>query len=87
MVHPEFSSKAQRNEGLWKNDFASLQEADYTRQDGVIGYGWVARYTRAFLDAYLKQDSAEKGFLLKNSEENGVPSHVMAVHLRSAKEQ
>ena len=31
LIHPEFSSKAQRNELLWKNEFSHLQEADYNR--------------------------------------------------------
>lgn len=87
MIHPEFSSKAQRNEGLWKNEFAGLQEADYDRHDGVIGYSWVARYTRAFLDAYLKQDRSAKEFLERAPAENGVPKHTMAVHFRAAMQQ
>jgi len=86
MIHPEFSSKAQRNEGLWQNEFTSLQEADYNRQDGVTGYAWVARYARAFLDAYLNQDTAAKTFLQKTPLENGVPAHTMAVHFRAAKD-
>lgn len=85
LIHPEFSSKAQRNELLWKNEFSHLQEADYDRQDGMIGYAWVARYTRAFLDAYLKHDTAATTFLRNTPAENGVPLHVMGVDFRSAK--
>lgn len=84
LIHPEFSSKGQRNEGLWKNEFARLQEADYDRQDGIIGYSWVARYTRAFLDAYLKQDHSAKEFLERAPVENGVPKHTMAARFRAA---
>jgi pimeloyl-ACP methyl ester carboxylesterase len=85
LVHPEFSSKAQRNEELWTREFATLQEADYDRQDGVIGYSWVARYTRAFLGTYLKQDSSAKEFMERPPIENGVPKHTMAVRFRAAK--
>ncbi len=38
LVHPEFSSMAQRNEAFWKQDFSRIQEADYDREDGNIGY-------------------------------------------------
>jgi tetratricopeptide (TPR) repeat protein len=84
LVHPEFSSRAQRNEGIWANEFAGMQEADYGRQDGVIGYAWVARYTREFLDAYLKQDAAAKQFLTNTPAENGVALHTIAVQYRRA---
>jgi pimeloyl-ACP methyl ester carboxylesterase len=84
LVHPEFSSRAQRNEAIWRDEFAGLQEADYGREDGVIGYAWVARYTRAFLDAHLKHDAKAEQFLKNTPAENEVPSHVMAVHYRRA---
>lgn len=83
--HPEFSSISQRNERLWQLDFPSWQrEADYTREDGITGYTWVARYTREFLDAYLKHDEQALEFLKSTPGQNGVPSHVMAVQFRGA---
>ena len=84
LFHPEFISLGQRNELMWKDEAAHLQEADYTREDGIVGYGWVARYTRAFLDGYLKHDAAATKFLRNTPGENGVPAHMMGVTFRSA---
>lgn len=83
LVHPEFSSRAQRNEDIWKNEMANLQEADYRREDGMIGYGWMARYTREFLDNYLKHSAAATQFLKRTPSENGVPPHVMYVTFKT----
>jgi tetratricopeptide (TPR) repeat protein len=83
--HPEFLSMSQRNEGLWQLDFPRWQEeADYGRKDGVTGYAWVTRYTREFLDAYLKHDVQALTYLKNKPSENGVPPHVMAVKFRGA---
>jgi tetratricopeptide (TPR) repeat protein len=84
LFHPEFISLGQRNELMWKDEAAQLQEADYTREDGIVGYGWVARYTLAFLDGYLKRDPAATTFLRNTPGENGVPAHMMGVKFRSA---
>ncbi len=84
LFHPEFISLGQRNELMWKDEAAHLQQADYTREDGIVGYRWVARYTRAFLDDYLKHDSAATTFLRKTPGENGVPAHIMGVKFRNA---
>ena len=73
------------NELLWKYEASGLQEADYDRQDGVIGYAWVARYTREFLDAYLKHDAPAQQFLKNTPADNGVPKHVLAVNFQPAK--
>jgi tetratricopeptide (TPR) repeat protein len=84
LVHPEFDSLSQRIENFWKYDFPHTQEADYGREDGMIGYALVARYTREFLDAYLKHD-AEAFKLLRNAPaENGVPAHVLTMSFRAA---
>jgi dienelactone hydrolase len=84
LFHPEFISLGQRNELLWKDEAAQLQEADYTRADGISAYGWVVRYTRAFLDDYLKHDVTATSFLRNTPAENGVPAHVMGVTFRAA---
>lgn len=84
MMHVEFSSMYQRNEDVWKDAFGAMK-ADYGRADGTIGYQWAARYTLAFLDAYLKHDAAGMAFLKKTPAENGVPKHFMAVNYRAAK--
>jgi hypothetical protein len=79
LFHPEFCSIAFRNEELWEKELPNLQIADYDRADGLIGYSWVMRYTRAFLDFYLKED-AQAGVFLKNpTDRNGVPRHTMSV--------
>ncbi len=44
----------------------------------------MARYTLAFLDAYLKKDAVSLAFLKKKPAENGVPLHMMAVSFRKA---
>lgn len=82
LVHPEFSSMAQRNEQFWKDDFARMQLDDYNREDGTIGYQWTATYTLNFFDAYLKQNAAALDYLKKTSAQNGVPEHVLSVHFR-----
>jgi dienelactone hydrolase len=84
LVHPEFNPLSQRDEYFWKYDFAQTQEGDYGRQDGAVGYAWVARYTREFLDAYLKGDAQALKFLKNRPSENGVPEHVMGVDFRAA---
>jgi tetratricopeptide (TPR) repeat protein len=83
-VHVEHSSMYQRNEEVWKH-FPEQQIADYGREDGVIGYAWMARYTLHFLDAYLKHDPAALGWLKKTPAENGAPQHMLAVNYRPAK--
>jgi pimeloyl-ACP methyl ester carboxylesterase len=84
LVHVEHSSIYQRNEETWKG-YPQQRKGDYTRADGIVGYAWIARYTLAFLDAYLKQDTGAMGFLKKTPAENGVPPHMMTVDFRAAK--
>jgi tetratricopeptide (TPR) repeat protein len=86
LVHVEHSSAYQRNEDIWKG-YAQQRKGDYSRADGMVGYGWVARYTLEFLDAYLKHDEAAMAFLKKTPVENGVPQHMMTVDFRAAKGQ
>jgi dienelactone hydrolase len=85
LAHSEFTSLYQRNEDYWWELFNvwPMWQGDYGRADAITGYGWVARYTRDFLDAYLKHDDAAMAFLKRTPAENHVPSHVMAVNYRS----
>ena len=83
MNHGEFSSMTQRSERFWKR-FPTMQKADYGRADGMAGFGWVARYTLRFLDAYLKHDAGAMEFLKKTPAENGVPPHFIAASFRAA---
>jgi dienelactone hydrolase len=83
-VHGEFSSMYQRNENFWKY-FPQTHVADYTREDGATGYGWVVRYVLAFLDDYLKGDAAAATFLTNSPTANGAPANFIAVNYRKAK--
>jgi pimeloyl-ACP methyl ester carboxylesterase len=83
MTHWEFSSMYQRNEETWK-DYPKWQIADYRREDGITGYLWMARYTLAFLDAYLKRDAQSAAFLGNTPAQNAAPSHFMEVEVRRA---
>jgi tetratricopeptide (TPR) repeat protein len=84
LTHVEHSSMYQRNEEIWKH-YPENRKGDYSRTDGTVGYGWVARYSLEFLDAYLKHDAAAIAFLRKMPAENGVPPHMMTVDFRAAK--
>ena len=84
LVHVEHSSVYQRNEDIWKS-YPRHRKADYSRADGIVGYAWIARYTLAFLDAYLKHDAEAMAFLKKTPAEVGVPPHLLTVDFRAAK--
>jgi pimeloyl-ACP methyl ester carboxylesterase len=84
LTHVEHSSMYQRNEEIWKH-YPENRKGDYSRADGIVGYGRAARYTLEFLDAYLKHDATAMGFLKKTPAENGVPPHMMTVDFRAAK--
>lgn len=79
MIHPEFGAMVLRNQSFWDHEFDRLRFGDYTRADGVESYGWMARYTREFLDAYLKQDQSAMAFLKSPPSKAGVPEHVLGV--------
>lgn len=81
LTHNEHASMSQRNEDWWKGD-SSIQQGDYGREDAAIAYSWIARYTLAFLDDYLKHDPNALAFLKKTPAENGVPPHMMTVTFR-----
>jgi tetratricopeptide (TPR) repeat protein len=70
---------------LFCHRLLSNHRADYSRADGIVGYAWVARYTREFLDAYLKHAAQAMAFLKKTPSEVGVPPHMMTVDFRAGK--
>lgn len=82
MSHGEFSSMFRRRKSPER--FAEDQVADYGPEDANQGYAWVARYSLAFLDAYLKHDASAIAFLKATPAGNGVPKHVMAIQSRAA---
>jgi dienelactone hydrolase len=57
---------------------------EYNRDEVRVAYSWTVRYTRAFLDAYLKQDGAALAFLKAQPIANGVPAHMMGMKVRPA---
>ena len=85
LFHPAFYSMSYRNRPLWQSELPNLQIADYDYEDGLLEYSWVMRYTRAFLDGYLKHDDAAMNFLKATPNANGIPKHEMAVTFRAAK--
>jgi dienelactone hydrolase len=62
-------------------DFAGQS---YSRDEVRAAYSWTVRYTRAFLDAYLKQDAAALAFLKAKPIANGAPKHMMTMKVRPA---
>jgi tetratricopeptide (TPR) repeat protein len=88
MTHRQFSSMAQRNEDFYTDaqdpEFPDRQAADYDREDGVKGYGWLAQYVLQFINAHLKRDPSAVSFLMRSPAQNGVPKHFMALNYRPA---
>lgn len=83
MAHLEFASMFYRNPGFWEG-FHYAQKADYGPQDGIVSYGVMARYTLAFLDAYLKHDAAQMTYLKHTPAQNGAPKHLVDSSFRPA---
>jgi tetratricopeptide (TPR) repeat protein len=78
LIHNEFASMFQRRGNSFNRSVGD------TLEDGMAGYQWVARYTREFLDAYLKHDANAMTFLKKTPADNHVPRHVMIAGYRAA---
>lgn len=77
MVHGNFSGQ-----GLHTEPDGAFQE--YTRDELAVASLWNARYVRAFLDGYLKNDKAALAFLKNAPTANGVPKHMMDMTVRPA---
>jgi pimeloyl-ACP methyl ester carboxylesterase len=84
--HIQFSSLYQRSE-RFKKEALHFVPADYSLEDGIASYNWMARYTLEFLNAYLKHDDTAMLFLKRTPAENDVPKHLMALTLRQASPQ
>lgn len=84
--HADHISMSQRNEEDWRGslEFYGDRKVDYGREDSYVGYGWLARYTLEFLNAYLKGDAEGMAFLRKTPVENGVPRRLISVSVRAA---
>ena len=83
MSHIQFSSIFQRSERFRKQG-VQFDPADYSPEEGAESYNLVARYTLAFLNAYLKHDADGVAFLKRIPAENGVPRHLIAASYRAA---
>ncbi len=81
--HIQFSSLSQRSE-RFKREAGQFVPAGYSLQDGDETYGWIARYTMEFLDAYLKHDQNAHAFLLRSPSQNGAPSRLLMTSFRPA---
>ncbi len=81
--HIQFSSLYQRSERFSKEGLQFVP-ADYTLQDGMESYNWMARYLLEFLDSYLKHDPTATQFMTQTPIRNGVPKHLISVSLRRA---
>jgi pimeloyl-ACP methyl ester carboxylesterase len=82
MVHPEFGTIVYRNQRFWTGEFNELQPGDYSREDGIESYSWVATYTRQFLDYYLKKNPEAMQFLQAQPTAMGVPQHYLTIRFR-----
>jgi tetratricopeptide (TPR) repeat protein len=84
MQHGDFSSFYLRMaDDADFNDHAR----DYTRREIQLAHSWAARYTRAFLDAYLKKDAAGLAFINNTPAANRAPPHMVAVDIRRSKRE
>jgi pimeloyl-ACP methyl ester carboxylesterase len=81
--HIQFSSLFQRSE-RFKAEGPHFLPAGYSLQDGSESYGWIVRYTREFLEAYLKHDRDAHAFLMQSPAENHVPPRLMEIAFRPA---
>jgi pimeloyl-ACP methyl ester carboxylesterase len=85
MVHPEFGTIVYRNQKFWTGEFNEMQSGDYSREDGIESYAWVAAYTRQFLDYYLKQKPEGLQFLQAKPASVGVPPHYLTIRFQQGK--
>jgi dienelactone hydrolase len=85
LSHTNFTAGYQRDADIWwlLSNVLTRQQGDYGPEDSGEGYGWVARYSLAFLNAYMKHEVSAADFLRKSPEQNGVPPHVMVATFRA----
>jgi tetratricopeptide (TPR) repeat protein len=77
MTHPAFQSESLRLG-------PEQRFGEYTRAEATVAYGWMERYTLAFLNAYLKDDAQALAFMNGTPKANGVPNHLLAVNVHRA---
>jgi tetratricopeptide (TPR) repeat protein len=79
MKHADFSSYSVRLQQ--DQDFG-----DYTRDEISLAHSWAARYTRNFLDAYLKDDATGLAFINNTPAANKAPPHMIVTDIRHKKD-
>jgi dienelactone hydrolase len=82
MKHADFSSFHLR---MATDEEYRDHERDYTRAEVQLAHSWVARYTRAFLDAYLQKDANGLAFINNTPTANKAPPHMIAVNILRSK--
>lgn len=85
LYHQIFNSLMQRQSDIWPT-FARMPfyAGDYSRDEAGASYGWMARYSLAFLDHYLKHDAAALDFLNRAPAANGVAPHLLDTSFQPA---
>ncbi len=83
MSHLSFSSLYQRS-AKFRSEGLHFSPGDYSLEEGAEGYHWVALYTREFLDAYLRHDSAAMAFLKRSPIQNGAVKHEILADFRAS---
>ena len=83
MGHAAFASMNERDNSVW-SDPPGAALPGYERSEAATSYGWVVRYTIAFLNAYLKQDPQDADFIKRQPQQNGVPAHLLSITPRQA---
>lgn len=78
MPHVAFNSLFLRNLDYWTYS-TEFHAGDYTQEDAVLGYRWVAYFTLQFLNSYLRSDTNASALLHTTPLKNGVPRHVLTV--------
>jgi tetratricopeptide (TPR) repeat protein len=76
-----------QNFGAWFNRFQTGTGVAFTDDSAVWnrGYERIAKYTLAFLDAYLKQSADGRAFLARSPEENGYPASEITIERKRAR--
>ena len=78
LMHYHFASEHLR--------FLSLKDpmmfpGDYALDEVFRAYGWVARYTLAFLDGEFKNDKKSSSFVTNEPATNGLPAHEIKIEV------
>jgi tetratricopeptide (TPR) repeat protein len=59
---------------------------DYSRDEISLAHSWAMRYTRYFLDGYLKEDAAGLAFVNNTPAANKAPPHMVLTDIRRKKD-